>query len=95
MASLLRRSFALPRLAPAPRPLAPLLAAAPPPSRSVYVQSTAGTEASALFAFERLSQKLRREGLERMMKKRAVRFALLWALGRRGRGGGGAAAGGA
>ena len=46
---------------------------APPLSRTVFVQC-GSQEGSQLAAFERLTQKLRREGLERMMKKRAVRF---------------------
>ena len=56
------------------------------PARSVYVNCTRSVpadeddaaasqsrEASTMGAFERLNQKLRREGLQEMLKKRAVR----------------------
>lgn len=56
------------------------------PARSVYVSCTRSVpadeddaaasqsrEASTMGAFERLNQKLRREGLQEMLKKRAVR----------------------
>ena len=55
------------------------------PSRSVYVSCTRGASAddgedggadpahSAIVAFDRLSQKLKREGLAEMLKKREVR----------------------